>query len=222
MSPKIISDPHEKFPLSSKELNECNFTNLISKIELLGVGSDDLTVRFSMLENGSNGTVSIEILESDGSYETAGNVNYTKINIEGSCLENGVQISSAYFSTDYRGFSLGTRTYEMIARKYLLISDNTQTHDGAAFWKYGIGDNDKLEVQIVINPTNNQTKPYKMIDSDGNPTIYHYSKEELEPMIWGLELPSDDSKHPSINASKTNSREDIVLIVLHCKPSFND
>ena len=208
MSPKIISDGHEKTPLGYDDLHECNFNTLVEQIKITAFGVDNLTIRFSILENGNDGTVTIEVIENERVIQVVGNINFSKLNQPRTCLENGVQISSAYFSSAYRGQGLGSQAYEMIAKKYLLVSDYTQTHDGSAFWKYKIGDNNNLEVYIVITPIS--CDPYKMTDDNDNPITYHYSKEELEPMIWGLEFP--DAQHPTINANTTNLRQDVVLI----------
>lgn len=216
MSPKIISDQHNKSPIGYKELQEYYFDSLIEQIEITDFSPDNLMVRFSMLENDNDGTgtVTIEIIENNQAIEVIGNINFSKLDKQGTCLENGVQISSAYFNSDYRGQGLGSQAYEIIAKQYLLISDCTQTHEGSAFWKYKIGDNNNLEVYLVITPTGD--KPYKMVDEKGEPIIYHYSKENLDPMIWGLEFPNQ-GKHSDINASTTNLREDVVLIARYKK-----
>lgn len=214
MPPTIISDSHDKEPLYRNQLEEdYNISRLVSETLEHNFGPDELTVRFSMLEDDTSGTLTVEIMNGSKVAEVVGNISFTKINNAiGTCLENGVQIKSAYFDINYRREGLATTAYTIIAKHYLLISDDMQTHDGASFWKFKIGDHDNLEVNIVSRPKHRV--PYKVCDSDEKPLIYSYSKEEFEPMIWGLEYPNDEA-HRFIKANQYRPMEDVVLVALY-------
>ncbi|UPR56968.1 hypothetical protein ITG10_00945 [Vibrio sp. ED004] len=175
------------------------------------VGPDSISVQFSLLENEDSGTVSVELIEDGNVLEVVGNIDFVKLNDQAPCLDNGVQIKSAYFNADYRGIGLGCTAYELIAKHHLLVSDEIQTRDGSALWKFKLGDHDELEINIIIRPANGD--PFTMCDSDDHPIVYNYTKEELEPKIWGLERPDDES-HPSIDASRDFNRENVVLVAI--------
>lgn len=212
MSPVIISEPHDKVPLSASELREFDIDNILEVVFLSDVGPDSLDVRLSLVEGDNEGSVTVEIMNGDTVSSTAGNVDFNKLDADGTCLEGGVQIKSAYFSTDYQGLGLGFTAYQLITKHHLLVSDTTQTHDGSAFWKFKLGDHDEIEINIVVTPSEGQ--PFTVCDEESSqPVIYHYTKEELEPMIWGLEFPNDEP-HPGINASPTLRREDVVLVAI--------
>lgn len=213
MSPTIMSDSHIKEPLNRSQLESYNINRLVSVTLQRDFGPDELTVRFSMLEDDTSGTLTVEIMNGSEVAEVVGNISFNKIdNAIGTCLENGVQIKSAYFNVNYRREGLATTAYTIIAKHYLLISDDMQTHDGSSFWKFKIGDHDNLEVQIVSIPKHGA--PFKVCDSDEKPLIYSYSKEEFEPMIWGLEYPNDKD-HEFINANQYLTMEDVVLVAIY-------
>ena len=207
MCPTIIADAHEKIPISRNKLAEYELNIIIESTIIKNIGPDQLSIRFSLLEGENCGTVSVEILEDTSLPYPIGNVDFQKISKKGTCLETAAQIKSAYFIKGFRGLGLGITAYELIAKHYLLVSDTIQTHDGSTFWKFKLGDHDFLEVHIVYLSENGI--PYKRVDRDGKPEIYHYTREELEPEIWGLESP--DAVHQFIKASSEDTRGNVVL-----------
>lgn len=214
MAPSIISDTHDKIPLSKESLKEIDSYNLIDSKILLDVGPNEVKVRFSLLETQDSGVLTVEVIDTNtppNVIEVVGNINFKKLCAADTCLHGGVQINSAFFNNDYRGLSLGITSYELIAKNYLLVSDKIQTHDGSAFWKFKLGDHESLIINIVVIPTTG--KPYHVCDEDEQPIIYHYSREELEPMIWGLEHPSD-KQHSVIKANRYKSNENVLLVAI--------
>ncbi|EON88761.1 hypothetical protein, partial [Plesiomonas shigelloides] len=186
---------------------------IIDEMLLKNVGPDNLTIRLTLIVGDQTGTVTAEILdEESGNHTAAGNVDFNMFeNIKGTCLEGAIQIQSAFFSEDYRGIGLGLASYELIAKHFLLLSDTRQTHEGSAFWKFKLAAHDKLKVNIIINP---ETKnPIKMTDEHQSPITYHYTKEELESVIWGLEY-ENDNPHPGIKASRTTRQNNIALLAV--------
>lgn len=207
MCPTIIADVHEKIPLSCSTLAEYEINTIVDAKIIENFGPNQLSVRFSLMEGEHCGAVSVEIIQEKSLPYPIGNVDFQKLSDSGTCLEKGAQIKSAYFIQDFRGLGLGITAYELIAKHYLLVSDTIQTHDGSTFWKFKLGDHDSLEVHIVYLPKSGI--PYKMVDRNGKPEIYHYTREELEPKIWGLESP--DAVHQFINASSEDTRSNVVL-----------
>lgn len=212
MSPTIINDTHDKLPLGVTELAEYDFRIVNQKVFEDNLGPDNLLVRFTIVEDESKGIVSVELINEDQSQQAIGNVEFKKLDPPNNMFSNGVQITSAYFCCDYRGFGLGAKAYELIAKHYTLVSDFIQTQDGSAFWKFKLSAHEQLEIQ-VFQITDGQY-PNRLNDMEGTPIIYHYTKEELEPMIWGLETPGD-IPHPSINASTISNCGDIVLVAFY-------
>jgi hypothetical protein len=212
MSPTIINDLHDKWPLNVIELAEYEVDIIKQQVFEHNIGPDELLVRFTIVEDDSKGTVSVELIDDNQLPKAIGNVDFKKLDKPGRDFINGVQITSAYFCSDYRGLGLGVKAYELIAKNYTLVSDFIQTQDGSAFWKFKLAAHEQLEIQIFQMQHSQQ--PSRVLDNYGIPIVYHYTKKELEPMIWGLESPSD-APHPSINASTQSKCADIVLVAFY-------
>jgi hypothetical protein len=211
MPPTIIAESYDKLPLNVTELAEYKFDIIKQQVEH-NIGPDELLVRFTIVEDESRGIVSVELIDNNQLQKAIGNVEFKKLDEPGHDFVNGVQIKSAYFCSDYQGLGLGVKAYELIARNYILVSDVIQTQDGSAFWKFKLAAHEQLEIQIFQMQPNQQLN--RIPDNNGEPVVYHYTKKELEPMIWGLESPSD-AVHPSINASTQSKCEDIVLVAFY-------
>jgi len=213
MSPVIIKNAHDKKPLSVKEL--CEYGEEIEFSQIENVTPDNEIIRFTLLTSETKGTVSIEqIDELENMIEVIGNIDFKFIRENESILKGGIQITSASIVPDYQGQGLGIQAYEILAKRYLLVSDIAQTHEGAVFWKYKISAHEHLEVQI-IKTDSNQTD-FITLDENDKPIVYTCDRADLEPMIWGLNSP-DDRKHSDIQTHEYLKNNDIVLIAIYNK-----
>ncbi|MFZ1387481.1 MAG: hypothetical protein WBP46_12915 [Thiolinea sp.] len=210
MPPTIIQESHDKNPLSLDSLSSYKhyeiFTNTVSHLH-----PDNIPIKFTAIEylGKQKGCLVIELLERASS--VIGNINFNKLDLPGTCLENGVQITSVYINAEYRGLTLAITAYELIANRYLVVSDKIQTSDGAALWKFKVGSSSKLDVYVVLWKTDEM--PVKLMDVNDVPLIYNTTKEDLEPLIWGLESP--ESKFPTINTHPFLLRNDTLLVAVN-------
>jgi hypothetical protein len=92
------------------------------------------------------------------------------------------------------------------------LSDRTQTHDGAAFWKFKMGSNANLKIFLAL--WNGTKRPEIILGNDDIPLIYNTTKIELESFIWGLESPNSKMSS-AIKAHSSLKRDDIVLVAVN-------
>ncbi|NRA82123.1 MAG: hypothetical protein HRU18_28350 [Pseudoalteromonas sp.] len=210
MPPQIIASGHDKSLRSATNLRIYESMEVIDSTLVSDVGPNNEIVRFSLMVSEAVGTVSIELQQPSNIFSPIGNVDFEFWENDGGVLDDGVAIYSAVVSQDYRGLGLALEAYKLICSRFKLISDDSQTHDGAAFWKYKLSLDDDIEVSIVLNPDGDPAYYFK---PDGKTMYYSGDNELFEPYIWGKEYYTDE--HPEfIKTDNIESRVDVRLVAV--------
>lgn len=124
-------------------------------------------------------------------------------------LQGAVQIDSVFTDAKYRGIGLAPQAYLQLVKNFDVVSDTSQTEDGAKHWQVKMSTLENVNVHIIVNFPHN---PAYITDNNGNLTIYKYGMDEKEELIWGLDVPDIRQKIEGINHRVDITNEDVVLV----------
>lgn len=132
------------------------------------------------------------------------------------------QIRSAIIKSEFRGFGIGTNAYRFLCQFFCVASDNIQTCDGAALWKYSIPKLDSIDIRLIEKSL---TEPSYILESEGGlPLGFDDTKFEYEKIIWSAENreafngAQEDAK---IDCAMGLHNKDIILIALRKDQVFH-
>lgn len=124
-------------------------------------------------------------------------------------LNNSIQINSVYTHESYRGIGLAPLAYRQLVQEFDVISDTTQTEGGARHWQVKVSTIENVIVNIVTNFPNS---PTYLLDKQGQLITYTYGMTDIEPLIWGLDVPDPRQKIDGINHKVDDTNETVVLV----------
>jgi hypothetical protein len=124
-------------------------------------------------------------------------------------LTGSIQIDSVFTDASYRGVGLAPLAYEQLVREFDVVSDTTQTEDGARHWQVKMSTMANVTVYLVDNFP---ASPAYITDENGTLLTYTYGKHDMELRIWGLDVPDHRQKIEGINHKVEDPNDDVVLV----------
>lgn len=184
MPPLIVDGAHEKNVLSLEDFFLGEDYKVLSKLEIIEEPNFRFLITIAVSDRDDSGLVEIRFVNQS---LLVGNIRFDIEKMKYIHLVDGcvAQIRSAFIEPKFRGFQLATNAYGQLCDFFNVVSDDLQTCDGAALWRYSIPKLDHVDIQLIQNAL---TAPEYILDSDGGePIRFDETRFEFEKIIWSAE-----------------------------------
>lgn len=238
MAPDIRTDLHSKIPQTVETLKQDAVANNELPDRVLEVKkrqciiadpnrpgmtlliNGQLTLMMSQVDQGE-GQIIIEI-GNETHKKAVGQVHFSRVPNCDALIQGHlpVQINSVFVEPVLRGQYIALESYQLLSKRFTVISDTIQTLDGATFWRLKLADLDDYHIEIIDQFGTAQAE--LRLQDNGQPVIYRTDDIDTDPLInatiWGFENRQDDQiytdEYKEVRANYSEHRDHVVLVLV--------